>query len=88
VFLTSFLPDARKKLRIDVDDIRAPKPERHLRAGQRPGSPRPGRREAGIRRNRVLGARRSVGTAHRRRRPPALLMQHPAKLGRPLASRL
>ena len=57
VFLTNFLPDARARLRIDVDDVRAVNPDIVYVRGS--GFGHRGREPTGrLRRHRVLGARR------------------------------
>ena len=57
VFLTNFLPDARTRLHIDVDDIRAVNPDIIYVRGSAFGA-RGARGDAGrLRRHRVLGAR-------------------------------
>ncbi len=50
VFLINFLPDARRRLHLEVEDIRKANPEHHLRAGQRPRPAGPRRREGRLRR--------------------------------------
>ena len=60
------VPDARRRLRIDVDDVRADNPSVDLRAGHRLRCPRARRRPGRLRHRRVLGARAACSTCSHR----------------------
>lgn len=63
VFLTSFLPDARQKFGIDVDDIRAVNPSIIYARGSA-GAPRSGSHQGRLRHDGVLVPRRNGGHHH------------------------
>ena len=69
VFLTSFLTDARRRLRVDVDDIRAVNPGSST-AWYWSGDQGPRGRDRRVRRHRVLGSGRD-GDRLEPTRPPA-----------------
>ena len=66
VFVTSFLPSAREKLRLRTDDIWAINPRCVYAIGSGQGSGGPGRRARRLRRGVVLGARRDRPHPHAR----------------------
>ncbi len=55
VFLTSYLPGDPKKLKVDVEDIRAPQPAHHLRKGTGYGPRGPGGGTPRLRRRGLVG---------------------------------
>ena len=67
VFLTSYLPNRRKKMGIDVDDIRAVNPNIVYVRGSGHGPKGSRFRQARVRRGVLLGARRHRHGAHRGR---------------------
>ena len=68
VFLTNFLPSARHRLHLDVEDVRHGEPERHLRARERPRRSRARGRQAGLRRVDLLVSHERMGD-HAARQP-------------------
>ena len=86
VFLTNFLPNARRRLRIEVDDIREVNPNDHLRTGERPRPTGARRREGRLRRLDVLGAHGQRMGCHASRQSPPGQTARPVHTATPWAA--